>query len=303
MDSKVYSGWDELPKGYASDKITEGCIVLEGGAFRAVYTSGVLDVLMKENINMSCVCGVSAGAMNGANYAAGQIGRSGRINLRYRHDRNYVGVKPMITQHGVIGFDFVFGELDGVEPFDYEAFSGRRFVAVTTDVDTGRPHYWEKKNCKDLFQAIRASASMPYVSAPVEVEGTYNLDGGCSVNIPYRWAIEQGYKKIIVVKTRSDDYRDPLPTDRRLRLIERIYKDKPALAYDLCHTPERYNLEIDELHYLTAQHRLFTITPSRSLDDIGRLESDMEKLGALYYLGVKDAEERLEDLKGYLNYL
>ena len=300
---KVFSGWNDLPKGYASEKITEGCIVLEGGAFRAVYTSGVLDVLMQNGINMSCVCGVSAGAMNGANYSSGQIGRSARINLRYRHDKNYVGLKPMITQHGIIGFDFVFGEIDGVEPFYYSAFDKRRFVAVTTDVDTGRARYWEKSNCSDLFQAIRASASMPYVSSPVEVDGTYNLDGGCSVNIPFNWAINQGYEKVIVVKTRSSDYREGPQSSAGNKVVQTMYKDRPALAENLINMHDRYNLELDELYYLTKLHRVFTIEPSRSLDTVGRLEPDMEKLGKLYYLGVEDCKNRLEDLKGYLNYL
>ncbi len=303
MDNKIYSGWDSLPRGYASDKLTEGCLVLEGGAFRALYSSGVADVMMENGINMSCVCGVSAGAMNGVNYAAGQIGRSARVNLRYRHDGNYVGAKPIVREHGIIGFDYVFGDLQDVEPLDYSALDKRRFVVVTTDVDTAKPHYWEKSNCSDIFQAIKASASMPYVSAPVEVEGTFNLDGGCSVNIPYNWAIRQGYKKIIVVRTRADDYREPPCSDGARIMISRIYRNNPELAWKLIHTDERYNLEMDELHYLTDHHRVFTFIPSRSLDDIGRLEPDMEKLGDLYYLGRKDALARLDELKTYLEYL
>ena len=298
---KVFSGWKDLPRGYASEFLTEGCIVLEGGAFRAVYTSGVLDVLMESGINMSCVCGVSAGAMNGANYSSGQIGRSARINLRYRHDKNYVGLKPMVTQHGIIGFDFVFSEMDGVEPFDYKTFGKRRFVAVSTDVDTGKPRYWESSNCSDLNQAIRASASMPYVSSPVEVEGTYNLDGGCSVNIPFNWAIEQGYKKIIVVKTRSSDYREEPQSGVGNKVVQTMYRDRPALAKALMHMRKRYNNELDELYYLTKIGRVFTIEPSRSLDTVGRLEPDMEKLGRLYYLGVEDCRNCLGDLKEYLN--
>ena len=301
--NKVYSGWDSLPKGYCKDKITEGCLVLEGGAFRGLYASGILDVLMENDINMSCVCGVSAGALNGAKYAAGQIGRSARVNLRYRHDSNYVGVKPMFTQHGVIGFDYIFGELEGVEPFDYDTFDKRRFVVVTTDVDTGRPRFWERSNCSDIWQAIRASASLPYVSSPVEVDGTYNLDGGCCINLPYNWAIRQGYKKIIVIKTRADDYREPPVSDMLLTITKTMYRDKPALCDNLCNRSERYNLELDELFYLTNHHRVFTFSPSRSLDDIGRLETDIQKLGDLYYLGRKDCEERLKDLKGYLNYV
>ncbi|MGI5979491.1 MAG: patatin-like phospholipase family protein, partial [Oscillospiraceae bacterium] len=83
---RIYKNVNALPLGKASDNVTPGCIVLEGGAFRGVYTSGVLDRLMQSDINMECTIGVSAGAMNGFNYLSGQIGRSGRINLTYRHD-------------------------------------------------------------------------------------------------------------------------------------------------------------------------------------------------------------------------
>lgn len=48
-------------------------LVLEGGAFRSLYTSGVLDVLLKENIEANCVIGVSAGALTGMNYVSKQI--------------------------------------------------------------------------------------------------------------------------------------------------------------------------------------------------------------------------------------
>ena len=89
---KVFSGIGNLPNGDASDIITEGCIVLEGGAFRGVYGEGVLDALMEADINFRCTIGVSAGALNGANYVSGQIGRSARINLRYRYDSRYVGL-------------------------------------------------------------------------------------------------------------------------------------------------------------------------------------------------------------------
>ena len=46
--------------GEASNVTTPGCMVLEGGAFRGLYTQGVLDVLMQEGINLACTIGVSA---------------------------------------------------------------------------------------------------------------------------------------------------------------------------------------------------------------------------------------------------
>ena len=52
---KIYSRIDEIPEGRASEKITQGCLVLEGGAFRGLYTQGFLDALMLNDINLSCV--------------------------------------------------------------------------------------------------------------------------------------------------------------------------------------------------------------------------------------------------------
>ena len=57
--NKIYSGFHQLPHGNASTMVQEGCIVLEGGAFRGLYGEGLLDALMLENINLRCTIGVS----------------------------------------------------------------------------------------------------------------------------------------------------------------------------------------------------------------------------------------------------
>ena len=51
-------------------------IVLEGGATRGVFTSGVLDYLMEQDTYLSHVIGVSAGACNAVDYVSKQIGRT-----------------------------------------------------------------------------------------------------------------------------------------------------------------------------------------------------------------------------------
>ena len=43
-------------------------LVLEGGAMRGLFSSAVLDVLMRENIQLDGMIGVSAGATFGCNY-------------------------------------------------------------------------------------------------------------------------------------------------------------------------------------------------------------------------------------------
>ena len=207
MKEKAYSGVAALPTGQYTGPLTPGCMVLEGGAFRGVYTSGVLDALLQAGIQMQCTIGVSAGALTGLNYVAGQIGRAARINLTYRHDPRYVGPKALRRNRGVIGFDFLFDTVNQWEPFDEATFArtDRRFLAVATDCTTGRAVYFEKGACPALFQAVRASASMPFVSKPVWIDGMPYLDGGCADKIPYAWALAAGFEKIIVVRTLSEN--------------------------------------------------------------------------------------------------
>ena len=65
--SNVYSKLDQIPTGIAQGGLTPGCLVLEGGALRTMYSQGVLDAWMQNEINFQCVIGTSAGALTGMN--------------------------------------------------------------------------------------------------------------------------------------------------------------------------------------------------------------------------------------------
>jgi len=300
--SKKYSGIDSLPEGRASGDITEGCIVLEGGAFRGVYTSGVLDALMEENINFRCTVGVSAGSLNAVNYITGQIGRSARINLRYRHDSRYVGRKAIIRNQGVIGFDFIFGRMPFVPDLDKKALRNpeRQLYAVVTNLSTGRPEYIEKSSGEDFFKVMMASSSMPFVSKPIEIGSHLYLDGGCSCKIPYEWPLTQNFENIIIVRTRPRSYRKIVKPEQKFNPEQFVYRGYPAFAASLMASNANYNHQCVDLLKLERQKRIFMIAPSQSID-ISRLEGNMEKLGSLYYLGYHDTKHSIVRLREYLN--
>lgn len=142
---QVYSKVDEIPTGSAGNRIIEGCLVLEGGAWRGLYTQGALDAMMQEGMNLQTTIGVSAGAMSGLAYVSGQIGRSAKFNLTYRHDDAYMGREAFVENHGVTGFRFVFEESEKLMPLDREAFDNpkRRFVVTATDIETGKDEFFE----------------------------------------------------------------------------------------------------------------------------------------------------------------
>ena len=296
----VFTEVEKIPRKQAPDTLISGCLVLEGGGFRGMYTSGVLDCLMEEGINFSCTIGVSAGALNGLNYAAGQIGRSARFNLQYRWDSRYVGVQAYRANHGIIGFDFVLDEYNRFDPLNAQVFyrEDRRFVAVATSCLTGKAEYFEKGKCRELMKAVQASASIPYVSRPVEVEGIPCLDGGCADRVPFQWALDEGYEKILVVRTRTRGYRDK-PNPKTAHVAKRFYWNYPEFAQVLAQTDESYNRQCDTMDNLQSQGRIFVIHPSQT-PTVKMLEKDLGKLLDLYQLGYRDAQAQLPALRTYL---
>ncbi len=296
---KVYSKIDRIPRGTASRNIVEGCLVLEGGAFRGLYTQGLLDYWMRHGINFQTVVGVSAGALSAVSYISGQIGRSARANLGYRHDSRYIGVEAIRKAHSLINLNFLIHDLDSIEPLDMERFNdpGRRLVAVATDCGTGEPEYFERGVCPDIFQALKASASMPYITPMVDVGGRKFLDGGCSCSVPYQWALDQGFDRIVIVKTHDGTYRNADPKEGST--ARKVYRRHPQFAEVLDHSDIRYNEEYDAIDRLRDSGRAFVIEPSEVVT-VSRVEGDMEKLGRLYWLGYNDGAKTLDVLIKYL---
>ena len=298
--AKKYSGYDSLPDRKASSIIIPGCLALEGGSFRGVYTSGVLDVFAEHDINMQTTIGISAGSLVGYNYATGNIGRAARINLGYRKDPRYIGLRPLFRDHGLIGFKFLFDDCPEIFPYSEGllAEGKRRFIAVATSCETGKTMYYEYGKCSNIFAAIQASSSMPYYSRIVTVDGEKCLDGGCSVKVPYQWAIDQGFEKIIVVRTLPEDYmraEDP----KADRAAEIFYRKYPEFVKVLRASAPRANKETEELKKLKKQGRIFLICPPADKKMHG-MEGNPEELGSYYEQGRKDAKAALPALKEYL---
>lgn len=295
-----YEYINELPLGEAGTRLTEGCMVLEGGAFRGLYSQGVLDYLMENDVNMQTTIGVSAGAMAGVNYVSGQIGRSIRINLSFRHDSDYIGLGAMKRDHGITGFSYLWNEISSDYPLNEERFNdpSRRFVAVATNIETGKAEYFERGKCSDILKAVSASATIPYVSKPVEIDGKLYLDGGCAEKIPYQWALKEGFKKIIVIRTRDAGYRKDVQKIPRA-LINGEYAGYPELRRDLLEEAPRYNITLDALDQLYASKRIFMLCPSKPIN-INRFEGDLSILADVYHLGYEDMKNHFEELQDYL---
>lgn len=294
---REYSKYSELPDAVTNGPLIPGCLILEGGGWRGLYTQGALDAMMEEDINIQTVIGVSAGSMSSLSYSSGQIGMSARINLKYRQDPRYCGLGSVREEHGMTGFTYFFNVIAPVCGFDWNRISPeRRLVAVASNCKTGKPEYFEYGRC-DFPKAVAASATVPYVSRPVVIKGVPYLDGGCTMRIPYQWALDEGYEKNVVIRTRDREYRKNEKDGRIANAL--MYRCWPELRKAMDRAGEEYNACIDRLTEDEAEGKIFMLAPEWPVE-VGRFEKDLEKLGELYWTGYREMKERLPQLKEYL---
>lgn len=278
--------------------IMKTMLVLEGGALRGIYTAGVLDVLMEENIQVDAIVGVSAGALFGVNYVSKQKGRVLRYNLANVKNKNYMGFYSLLTTGNIMNEKFCFDTLvHKADPFDFETFkkSKVKFYAVVTNLETGKPEYKEITDVEshEDTEYLRASGSMPIVSKIVEINGKKYLDGGMSDSVPIKWAEKQGFDRIIVVETRTKEYRKKESKGTAFKLR---YKKYPNFLKAVENRPKVYNETKD---YIEKNKNIFVIRPSRKVK-IKRIEKNKERIQEMYNLGVEDTKNALSDLKNYL---
>lgn len=277
-------------------------LVMEGGAMRGMYTAGVLDVMLENDIQVDGAIGVSAGAVFGCNYKSKQIGRTIRYNKRFCNDPRYSGIPLLIKTGNIFGEEFCYDTIPNeLDIFDTETYVNNpvKFYVTCTDVHTGEAVYQECPNgdAEDI-QWMRASASMPLVSHVVSVGGREMLDGGVADSIPIRWFCEQGYEKNIVILTRPAGYRKS--PNKMMPLMKLALKKYPKIIETMKNRHLNYNESLDKVYELEKEGKVFLMQPSR-LVKVSKIEKDPEKLEALYQLGREDALKRLDAMKEFLN--
>lgn len=275
-------------------------LILEGGGMRGVYTAGVLDAFLEENIEFSSVYGVSAGSCQGGSYLAKQPGRAYRAAVDYIDDPQYCSMSSFLKTGNLFGVDMLYSQIPDVyEPIDYETFKNYKgkFYAVVTDVDTGQPRYLRVLDLRSQMWMIRASSSLPLISRTLVVKGHSYLDGGVADSIPIRRSIQDGNSKNVVILTRDASYRKE--ANSMMKLMKLRYPRSKAFLEKMADRHIRYNETLDFLAKEESAGRVFIIRP-RTKIEVGRLEKDKEKLLTLYHTGLEDARSLMGKMKEYL---
>ena len=277
-------------------------LVLEGGAMRGMFTCGVIDVFLENNIAFDGLAGISAGAIFGCNYKSKQIGRGVRYNKKWGRDPRYFGIFSLIFTGDIYGKEFCYHKIiDELDPIDKKSYKENDidFFIGATDIEEGVIRYFNSKEVDERsIEWLRGSASMPLVSNVVEVDGYKLLDGGMMDPIPYSIMIENGYEKNIIVLTQPRDFIKKKAS--LMSIIKLKYHNYPKLVDAMANRHILYNKQLEEIRQLEKENKVYVIAPNELLT-IKRTENNPKKLEEVYQIGRKITVEKLDKIKAFLS--
>lgn len=276
-------------------------LVLEGGGLRAIYTSGVLDAFMENDIEFPYVIGVSAGSCNGVSFLGKNLHRMRDISIDYSGDERYMSLKSMVKNGEYLNSKWIFGELSyNLFPLNYDNYEHSNAVmcCVATNCKTGKPEYFYPKDFRNGCEELRASCALPIATKPVQIGKDLYYDGGLTDSIPLKRALDDGCEKCVVILTQDKNYvKKPMHHER---IVRRALKKYPLMAQEVLNRHNMYNNQRKFVFEQQALGKAFVIVPEKPLN-APTLEKDPEKLREIYNIGYKQGLENIDSVKEFMN--
>ena len=273
-------------------------LVLEGGGLRGVFTAGVIDCFIENNIDFDYVCGVSAGSCNTFAYVSKSKGYFKRCILESDKNDSFYGFKQMRESHKFVNLDKVFYEYTLKFGFDFDGFKNSKidWEFVASNIETGKAEYMHSDDYDRAILMGVASCSLPILTEPVQIDGKSYLDGGMCDSVPIQRALDKGYDKVVVVCTRKKgSFSSVKPYEKPV--YTRLYKKYPNFLEAVWKRTELYKNQIEQCEQLESEGKVILIRPT--LHEVKRLESDYDELSLSYYHGYTKAKEYINQIKNW----
>lgn len=276
-------------------------LVLEGGSRQTIFSAGILDAMLDENIVYPYICGVSAGGHAAMNYVTRQKGRLRHIIMPTKLQRGKKHANRILDGIQKESHALHYLAAYGAMPFDFQTFfnSPVECEFTLTTCETGRPAYLSEKNDeKNLLDIINASSSVPMLFPVAQIGIWHYVDGTVSDPIPFHRAFEKGCDKVVVISTHFPgesvtDFRKYSP------ILNPMFKRKyPNLFRVMMVRFRRYTRMFEELKQLEKAGKVFLMRPESDLCDL--FETDLDRLNASYAMGQNYAARRMAELKEFL---
>lgn len=169
-------------------------LALGGGVARGFAHIGVLKVLEEAQIDVDLVVGTSMGAVVGAFYCSGMPPKTMERLARFTRRNNWMDFS--ISRMGLVSGEKLEQYVLLLTRSATFAELKKPFAAVATDLRSG-----SKVVIKEglVARAVRASAAIPGIFCPVEMEDMILVDGGVLERVPVVSAREMGADFVIAV--------------------------------------------------------------------------------------------------------
>ncbi len=170
-------------------------LVLSSGGARGIAHIGVIAELERRGYQISAMSGTSMGALVGGLYASGSLGLYKEWLLSLDRMDVFGLVDFTLRANGLVKGEKVLREMKKIIPDKKIEDFALPFAAVATDITNGQEVVLKEGS---LYDAIRASISIPTVFIPFENNGIQMVDGGVLNPIPINH-VERKPQDILVV--------------------------------------------------------------------------------------------------------
>ncbi|MFQ1709962.1 patatin family protein [Aeromonas veronii] len=260
-------------------------LVVEGGAMRGIFASGVLDAFIEHDYRpFDFAIGVSAGATNLLAYLASQHGRSHEILTKLACSQQFMDPLRFAKGGNLVDIHWLWNTSCRKYPLDIPAYreTGIPFYAVVTNTLTGKAEYIRVKP-ENMNEVLPASCAIPLASHEYpEVHGVPMTDGGVADSIPVIEAYRRGARHLTVILSEPLGYRlKPMPFPWMIRTL---LKTRPALAQALEQRDRSYNEALDFIANPPEDCQIEVIAPADYFP-VSRFTRDINKLEMGYVMG------------------
>ncbi len=160
-------------------------LVLSGGGARGIAHIGVIEELVKLNVNIASISGTSMGALIGGIYAVGKLEEFKQWMLKVNRTKIFKLIDFSFSTQGLVKGERIFNEIkEFITDVNIEDLP-IKYTATAFDIANGREVVFDKGS---LYNAIRASISIPTIFTPLTLGDSVFIDGGVVNNIPINTA-------------------------------------------------------------------------------------------------------------------
>lgn len=271
-------------------------LVVEGGAMRGIFATGVMDAFMEARYNpFNLYVGVSAGSTALAAYVAGQYQRNYKIFTTYSVGDDFINFKKFAKGGHLVDLDWLWEVTIRDMRLDLEKICSRNhefYVGVTNAV-TGKAEFL-RPTIDQLEEITKASSALPLMYRDqVQINKQHYVDGGLAAPIPVEEAVKKGARAVMIIRSRPKSYQMKAKPLNSL-ISGALLKDYPAVVRAMKDRPTVYAKSIAFMRSPNSRVKILEVNPPEDFAT-KRLTKDVDQLNRDYELGRQAGFEAMKN--------